>query len=101
MERTPYKPAAKHGEKMITMTVYFWTNDIAGQKGRISRKQAWAAGMVAMDANPSHGIKPRKTRPFHSLMDLTAAMEKVLIEHGIVLHEGPKMRKYLKGRPSS
>ena len=33
--------------------------------------------------------------PFHSLLDIGAVIEKALIKHGIKLHSGRKMQKYL------
>jgi hypothetical protein len=88
---------AKHGEKMIEIKLRFWTDDIAEQ-GKVIPKHAWTAGVVRMEANRSHGISPRHPVPFHSLLDVGAIIEKVLIEHGVVLHPSPKMRKYVKDR---
>jgi len=89
------KPA-KHGKKMIELRVRFWTDNIA-PKGRIQPKHAWAHGVVRIEPNEEHGIKPLSPVPFNSLMEVGTAMEKVLIKHGIVLHaEGKKMQKYLK-----
>ena len=57
-------------------------------------KHAWSAGVVRIERNDSHGIKPLSPRPFHSLLDVGAVIEKVLIEHGIVLHPSSRMNKY-------
>lgn len=86
---------AKHGEKMIEVKIRFWTNDIAKGNGRILPKHAWTSGVIRMEANQSHGIVPGNPRPFHSLLDIGAVIEKVLVEHGIVLHPSQKMRKYV------
>jgi hypothetical protein len=48
-----------------------------------------------MEPNPSHGIKPRRPRHFHSLLEVGAVIEKVLIEHDVVLRPSPKMKRYL------
>jgi len=85
---------AKYGEKMIEVKIRFWTNNIASEKGRIIPKHAWSSGVVRMEPNKSHGIVPDSPRPFHTLMDVSAVIEKVLIEHGIVLHSSTKMKKY-------
>ena len=85
---------AKHGEKMIEVKIRFWTNDIASETGKIIPKHAWASGVVRIEPNKSHGIVPGKPQPFHSLMDVSAVIEKVLIEHGIVLQTSTKMKKY-------
>ena len=51
-----------------------------------------------MERNRSHGIDPGNPKPFHTLMDLSAVIEKVLIEHGVVLHRSRKMKKYIAER---
>ena len=88
---------AKHGEKMIEVKLRFWTNGIARGRGRVKPRHAWAGGMVRMEPNASHGIKPGRPKPFYSLLDVGAVIEKVLIEHGIVLHSPKKMQKYFVG----
>ncbi len=85
---------ATYGEKMIEVKVRFWTDDMAG-KGEIVPKNAWTAGVVRIDRNDVHGIKPGKPRHFNTTMEIPAMIERVLIEHGISLHPSPKMRKYL------
>src|SRR5438046_9166264 len=86
---------AKHGQKMIEVKVRFWTNDISKEPGKVNPKHAWSSGVVRIERNPAHGIKPGKPRPFHSLLDVGAVIEKVLIEHQIVLHPTRTMRKYM------
>lgn len=92
------KPArtteAQQGEKMIEVKVRFWTNKLSAEVGKVLAKHAWSAGVVRMERNFSHGIKPGAPRPFHSLLDIGAVIEKVLVEHGVVLHRSPKMKKY-------
>ena len=85
---------AKQGQKMIEIKLRFWTNDIAG-KGKIRPKHAWSGGVVRIERNPSHGIVPGSPLPFHSLLDVGGVIEKLLIQHGIVLHPGTRMRKYI------
>lgn len=79
---------------MIEVRVRFWTNKIASA-GMISPKQAWASGVVSMDKNESHGISPKDPKPFRSLLQLSAVIEEVLIEQGIMLHPGKHMSKYV------
>ncbi|MBU1023373.1 hypothetical protein KKB99_03700 [bacterium] len=86
---------AKYGEKMIEIKVRFWTNDIADEPANVIPKHAWSAGVVRIESNKSHGIKPSQPKPFHSLLDVGAVIEKVLIEQGIVLHVSRKMCKYI------
>lgn len=86
---------ALQGERMIEVKLRFWTNKLANQPGKILPKHAWASGVVRMERNKSHSIDPGTPQPFHSLLDVSAVIEKVLIEHGIVLHPTRKMKKYL------
>jgi hypothetical protein len=48
---------AEHGQKMIEIKLRFWTNDIAGEPGKVIRKHAWSAGVVRVERNTSHGIE--------------------------------------------
>lgn len=94
--KTPAAKAAKHGEKMIEVRVRFFTNAIAGKKDAILPKHAWDWGMIAMDSNESHGIKPRRPLPFHSILELQSVLAKVLVEHGVTLHRGSVLKKLIK-----
>jgi hypothetical protein len=84
----------KQGEKTIELNVRFWTDEIAGEKGAILPKHAWASGVVHATRNTSHGISPTDPIPFNSLMELPVAIEKTLLAHGIILHADGKMKKY-------
>jgi hypothetical protein len=88
---------AKHGKKMIEVSLRFWTNDIAKQKGTIVPKHAWAAGVVRIQGNDSHGIISGNPKPFHSLLDVGSVVESVLMNHGITLHRSRRMKKYMAG----
>ncbi|HEY3812785.1 MAG TPA: hypothetical protein VGL66_06130 [Caulobacteraceae bacterium] len=90
---------ASHGQKMIELKVRFWTNDIAGEAGKIVPKHAWAAGIVRIESNEAHGIKARDPAPFNSLPELAAVVERVLIDHGIKLHPSTRERKYRRAAP--
>ncbi len=85
---------AEMGERMIEVKVRFWTNNLASGKGHIRPRHAWASGVVRIERNRSHGIAPGHPRPFHSLLDVGAVIEKVLMEHDIHLHAGRRMTKY-------
>ncbi len=87
---------AKFGERMIEIKVRLWTNDIAETEGSVLPKHAWSSGLVRLTSNKTHGIGPNKALPFHSLMDLTAVIEKALIQNGITLHTSRVASKYLK-----
>lgn len=86
---------ARYGQRMIEIKVRFWTNDIADQKGMIIPKHAWCSGVVRLQSNKSHGIKPEKPIPFHSLLDIPSAIEKALVAHGIKLHVPRRMKSYM------
>jgi hypothetical protein len=51
-----------------------------------------------MERNESHGMVPQKFLPFHSLLDLTSVIEKVLIAQGITSHPSRKMQKYFESK---
>ncbi|MBR1142719.1 hypothetical protein [Bradyrhizobium sp. AUGA SZCCT0431] len=87
---------AEHGQKMIEIKLRFWTNDIANEKGKIIPKHAWSKGVVKIEANKAHGIKPKNPAPFRSLLQVGAVIEDVLIAHGIVLHADKRTRKYIE-----
>jgi hypothetical protein len=85
---------AQQGERMIEVKIRFWTNDLADGQGQIRPKHAWTSGMIRVERNKSHGISPGPPRPFHSLLDMGAVIEKVLLEYGIKLHPSRRMKKY-------
>jgi hypothetical protein len=91
---------AHQGERMIEVKIRFWTNDIADGAGVIRPKHAWSSGVVRMERNPSHEIIPQAPLPFHTLMDLPAVIEKVLLNHGVRLHPSRRMAKYFDPDPS-
>jgi hypothetical protein len=81
-------------EKMIEVCVRFFTDKIAPH-GKVLPKHAGAVGMVRATANGLHGIKTTKPVPFNSLMEISSAIEQVLINNGIKLHPKSRMAKYL------
>ena len=91
---------AKHGEKMIEISIRFWTNDI-GEGGQILPKHAWSKGTVNISRNETHGItpKPKGWRPFNSLPELGMGDQRVLIDNEIVLHHSTKTKKYMAEQP--
>lgn len=95
-KKTIEQREAPQGEKMIEIKVRFWTNEIADRDDMIVPKHAWSSGVVRIERNETHGIVPKKPLPFHSLMDLTAVIEKVLLAQGITLHSSRKMSKYFE-----
>ncbi len=85
---------APHGEKMIEIKLRFWTNNIASD-GKVRPKHAWTSGVVRVERNDAHGLVPGNPKPFHSLLDIGAVVEKTLIEHGVTLLPSEKMKKYM------
>jgi hypothetical protein len=87
---------AKHGEKMITLDVKFWTNNIAEQDGHVVPKHGWTWGVVRVQSNPSHGIKTNgQYKHFHTMCEIGPAIEAARAEADVVLHANPTMKKYL------
>ena len=87
---------AKHGEKMISIDVRFWTDGIAKEKGMIVPKHAVAAGVVKLNRNDLHGIKTTADPVlFNTPMQLLTAIEELLIREGITLHLSSTMRRYV------
>lgn len=86
---------ASFGERMIELKVRFWTNGIAEGKGRVRPKHAWTRGIVTIERNGPHDIVPERGCPFNSLLELPAAVERVLIDHGVQLHLCSKMARYV------
>jgi homospermidine synthase len=95
MERRT-RTVAPHGQKMIELTIRFWTNKISKKRGHIVKKECWDAGVVYMHENPAHGITSANPMPFHSLLDLPAKIEKLLIRHKVKTHRSNQSRKYIR-----
>ncbi len=84
-----------HEERMIEVKIRFWTDDIAAVEGNILPGHARSSGLISVEPSEAHEIVPKSPVSFHSLMDITSALEKVLIENGIVLHQSKMMKRYL------
>lgn len=85
---------AQHGQKMIELKVRFWTDEIAEEPGKIIPKHGWTGGVVRLKTNKAHGVADVDPIPFNSLLDLPAAIERLLIREGIVLHATDRTAKY-------
>jgi hypothetical protein len=72
--------------KTISVTVYFFTDDLADQDGDVIPGHAWAQGQVAVRANATHSIKSGYEVMFNRMADLPAAIEDALIAAGVTLH---------------
>ncbi|MBI2917065.1 MAG: hypothetical protein HYY01_03640 [Chloroflexi bacterium] len=88
---------AAANERTIEVRIRFFTGGMSGAsaKGDILPKHAWTNGIVYITKHASHGI-PSQGRGAHfgSLMDIPAAIEKVLKRNEIKLHTG-RMGDYL------
>jgi hypothetical protein len=87
---------ANKNERMIEIKLRFWTNGFATRKGYVRPKHAWSSGVVRIERNDTHGIRPVSPKPFHTLLDVGTMIERVLIAHGIVLHSSKRMKKYVE-----
>ena len=99
-DTSPAALEAKHGKRMIEISIRLWTNDIAEEPGKVIPKHAWTSGVVRIQGNESHGIAAGNPLPFQSLLDIGSVIEKVLLNHGIVLHPSNRMNKYIAPRPA-
>jgi len=86
---------AQQGERTIKLEVYFFTNQLA-KHGHVRPKHAHASGVVTIAANATHGIAAGSPVPFQSLMEIPAAIEKVLVRRGVRLHVSRAMKKYVE-----
>jgi hypothetical protein len=80
--------------KMISVEVKFWTNNIAEKQGQIMPRVAREAGVIKVLNNNRHGIKSSAPIPFHSLPDLLKKLEDALIKNAIELIATTRTRKY-------
>lgn len=92
---------AKWGKRMIEVRVRFWTNDLAASKSQVRPRHAWSSGMVRMEKNEAHGLSGGDPLPFNSLLELPAAIEKLLIREKVKLHPSDRTRRYLAVAPST
>jgi hypothetical protein len=86
---------APHGQKMIELTVRFWTNNISKKKGYVVKREAWDSGTLYLHQNDAHGIRASGALQFYSLLDLPAKIEALITHNGIKLHRGKRSRKYI------
>ena len=87
---------APHGQKMVEVTIRFWTDEIAPNDGEIWPKHVWSSGVARVTANEAHGITSENPVPFNSLVGIGKVIEDLLIEHGIVVHPHKlRMSKYV------
>jgi hypothetical protein len=91
---------AEHGEKMIAITLQFFTNGIAKTHGEVVPKHLVDKGAARVLPNAAHGIESTGPLMFNSLAEIPAVIEKLFIEHGIIVHPGRKTRKYWGQAPA-
>ena len=77
---------APHGDKMIEITIKFWTNSIADTEGMVLPKHMHNSGTIRLVANTTHGIPGEKPTPFGSITELPGKIEELLERHKIVVH---------------
>jgi hypothetical protein len=97
--KKPRAVRATHGEKMLELKVLFFTNGIARRRNAVLPGHGMTRGTVRMDRHIAHALGGGRARPFNSLMELPAAIERVLMDHGVTLHARGKMRRYMRVRP--
>jgi hypothetical protein len=77
---------APHGDKMIEITIKFWTNDIAKGEGKVLPKHMHNSGMIKLSANKTHNIPSEDPTPFGSMAELPSKIEELLERHKIIMH---------------
>jgi hypothetical protein len=80
---------------------YPFDREIARRQGAVLPGHAMTKGVVRMDRHSAHGVGGGRARPFNSLMEIPATLERVLMDQGITLHACGKMRRYLRARPKA
>lgn len=80
--------------KMIWLKVGFWTNKLSRKKDGIVPKHARSFGYVYIGSNKLHGIKASQAH-FDSPMQISSAIEKVLVGAGIKLYADQTLKKYI------
>lgn len=85
---------AQYGEKMIELSVRFWTNKISKNPNDVVKKQCRESGVVYLPKNETHGIQPSKPIPFNSLLELAQKIEEALIKNGIKVKTSRRVRHY-------
>ncbi len=83
----------KKDNKMISIEIKFWTNDI-NPEGGVMPKHAWDSGYVTLHRNDKHEISSTPPKMFKSLMQLNSVIEEMLVEQGIQLHQGRLAQLY-------
>jgi hypothetical protein len=85
---------AAQGQKMIEVTIRFWTDDLAEQPGHVVPKKCWSSGVVRVSPNQSHGITGKNPVPFNSLSQIVPTIEELFIAHGIKVVPSSHERRY-------
>lgn len=89
----PKPVKAAKSEKMFEIRIRFWTACMDDDPEKVLPKHGWDSGMLHVTANDTHDLRSIEAVPFHSLMDLPRAIEKVILECG-TLHQSHRSRKY-------
>ena len=66
--------------KTIAVTIHFFTDNIAEEKGEVVPKVCWEKGTVSVRANKRHGIPATYAYNFNCKEDIPAAIEKAVRE---------------------
>jgi hypothetical protein len=91
---------APHGQKMIEVTLRFWTDSIAEGRDTVIPKHVWSSGVVKVSPNPAHGIRASRPVPFSGLSMIVPTIEDLFVEHGIKVHpDKSRTRRYIADSP--
>ena len=79
--------------KMIEVSIKFWTDDLAAEKGQVLPKHGHTSGVMNLRANSRHGITAENPVPFNSVAEIPMLIERLMAQQGIKLHLSSKARK--------
>jgi hypothetical protein len=99
MHDTAGATEAPHGEKMLTVLLKFWTNNIAAD-GLILPRHCQDRGVMYLQANAAHGIEAVPYAPphpldrhFSSLSEIQPALEDLFVANDVTVHPARLVRK--------
>ena len=84
----------KNSNRMISIELKFFVNDM-NENNDIEPGHMWDQGTIHLLPNAQHGILERKVEHFHSLMDISGALERLIWDNGLKVHVGGRSINYV------
>jgi len=80
---------ARPRERMICLELRFWTNGLVKRPGHVIPRHCKSAGMIHFQGNKTHGFRHGQPVPsgvpFHSISEISVAVEKLLVKGGVTV----------------